>query len=67
MAIGLLSYHLSHGVASMFQSLGLNSERSERLLTRLAWISTIILFVGYASIPAAVLAGCDFLITGRMI
>ena len=65
-AVGLLSYHLSHGVASMFQSLGLNSEKCQVRLQWLAWLATIILFLGYASIPAAVLTNCTILTTGGM-
>jgi len=56
--VGLLAYHLSHGVASMFQSLGLNSPAWQVRLNRIAWFFTILLFVGYASIPTAVLTGC---------
>lgn len=64
LAVGLLSYHLSHGFASMFQTLGLNSEPWQIRLHRIAWILATILFIGYASIPAAVLAGCDLLALG---
>ncbi len=65
LAVGLLSYHLSHGAASMFQSLGLNTEAWQVRLHRLAWLLTIILFLGYASIPLAVLFNCP-LTTGGM-
>lgn len=65
-AVGLLSYHLSHGVASMFQSLGLNTEKWQVRLHRIAWLFTIVLFLGYASIPAAVLTGCTLLTAGGM-
>ena len=51
----LLALHLSHGTSSFFQSLGLNDERlTPRLATTgriLAWL----IFVGYTSIPIAVL------------
>lgn len=63
-AVGLLSYHLSHGVASMFQTLGLNSDKWQVRLHRLAWVATVILFAGYASIPTAVLTGCTQLVAG---
>ena len=56
-AVGLLSYHLSHGVASMFQSLGLNNPKWQKRLDGIAWFFTVFLFVGYASIPISVLAG----------
>lgn len=54
-AVGLLCYHLSHGVASMFQSLGLNTEVWERRLNALAWVAASVLFTGFASIPVSVL------------
>ena len=63
-AVGLLSYHLSHGVASMFQSLGLNTDKWQVRLHRIAWIATVLLFAGYASIPLAVLTGCSILVPG---
>ena len=63
-AVGLLSYHLSHGVASMFQSLGLNTEEWQVRLHRLAWVATVLLFAGYASIPLAVLTGYTKLVPG---
>jgi succinate dehydrogenase / fumarate reductase cytochrome b subunit len=52
-----LCAHLSHGLSSMFQSLGLNSECTRRRLSCwgscLAWL----LFAGYAIIPLACLLG----------
>jgi len=54
LSVGLLSYHLSHGVASMFQSLGLNSPHWQKRLDALAWLAAIVLFLGYASVPVAV-------------
>ena len=56
-AMFLLALHLSHGSSSFFQSLGLNNQK---LAPRLAWTGRIfawLLFVGYSSIPAAVLLG----------
>jgi succinate dehydrogenase / fumarate reductase cytochrome b subunit len=53
----LLTLHLSHGSSSFFQSLGLNNQK---LTPRLALGGRIFawgLFVGYTSIPAAVLLG----------
>ena len=53
----LLTLHLSHGSSSFFQSLGLNNKKlAPRLATGgriLAWL----LFIGYASIPIAILLG----------
>ena len=53
----LLTLHLTHGSSSFFQSLGLNNQR---LMPRLAIGGRILawlLFIGYTSIPIAVLLG----------
>lgn len=56
-AVALLALHLNHGIMSMFQTLGLNSAKVRPLWEKggpaLAWL----IFLGYASIPVAVLAG----------
>lgn len=57
-AVGLLCFHLSHGIWSMFQSLGWNNKRSERWLKGFAVVVATALFFGYISIPIAVLSGC---------
>jgi succinate dehydrogenase / fumarate reductase cytochrome b subunit len=54
--VGLLCVHLSHGVASMFQSLGLKNKFYGRFIDRFAVVTAILLFVGYSIIPLAVLA-----------
>lgn len=53
----LLAYHLSHGIKSMFQTLGMNNERYEPKLNALAITLATILFLGYISMPLAVIAG----------
>jgi succinate dehydrogenase / fumarate reductase cytochrome b subunit len=58
LAVGLLCLHLRHGVSSMFQSLGLKNEAYELVIDRFAKIAALIIFVGYVSIPIAVLTGC---------
>ncbi len=56
LSIALLCLHLSHGLSAMFQSLGVT--RFTRLgRDRFAKIVGILIFVGYASIPAAVVLG----------
>lgn len=55
--MGLLCMHLSHGVASMFQSIGLRNESWRPRLRLAAAAFGWIIFLGFASIPAAVLAG----------
>lgn len=56
-SVALLSLHLSHGVASSFQSLGARSKKIEWNLKRVSLIVAIVLFAGFASIPVAVLTG----------
>jgi len=53
-ALGLLCLHLSHGVSSMFQSLGLRNEKWRSWMNRFAFAFGLFLFLGFASIPAAV-------------
>jgi succinate dehydrogenase / fumarate reductase cytochrome b subunit len=55
LAVGLLCFHLSHGIKAMFQSLGLMNRTYRVAIDRAAPIIAALLFVGYASIPAAVL------------
>jgi succinate dehydrogenase / fumarate reductase, cytochrome b subunit len=53
----LLALHLSHGSSSFFQSLGLNDKK---LMPRLELGSRVfawLVFIGYTSIPVAVLVG----------
>lgn len=56
-AVGLLCYHLSHGLYSMFQSMGWNSGDCNPKLERGAMLFAILIFLGYCSIPVAVMAG----------
>jgi succinate dehydrogenase / fumarate reductase cytochrome b subunit len=57
-AIGLLCLHLSHGVSSMFQSLGWKNAAYGPILDRLARWLAVLIFLGYASIPIGILLGC---------
>lgn len=53
-AQGLLFMHLSHGVASMFQSLGFRNHVWWPRITRFAQVASIALFAGYAAIAIGV-------------
>ena len=57
LAVGLLCFHLSHGVSAMFSSLGLKNEAYEARIDAFAKIASVILFLGYAAIPVSVWAG----------
>jgi succinate dehydrogenase / fumarate reductase, cytochrome b subunit len=56
-SMALLSLHLSHGVASMFQSLGWKNRKYGKFIDRLALVVATILIIGYSAIPIAVLTG----------
>lgn len=53
--VGLLAFHLSHGLQSMFQTMGWRSDATRPGLMRLARIVALAVFLGMASVPAAVL------------
>jgi succinate dehydrogenase cytochrome b subunit len=54
-SMALLMLHLSHGVSSIFQSLGLRSKKSFVFFDKLAKISALLIFLGNCSIPLAIL------------
>jgi succinate dehydrogenase / fumarate reductase, cytochrome b subunit len=56
LSIGLLCIHLSHGTSAMFQSLGLKNEAYATAIDRFAKVAAVVIFLGYISIPLAVLA-----------
>ncbi|MDX1950713.1 MAG: succinate dehydrogenase cytochrome b subunit [Verrucomicrobiota bacterium] len=56
-AMALLCLHLSHGLQSMFQSLGWKNRKYSGLISNFARLFSIVIFLGYASIPLAVLFG----------
>jgi len=51
----LLCSHLRHGVQSMFQTLGLRSNKSAGLLDMLSIGYAIVIWVGFVSIPVSIL------------
>jgi succinate dehydrogenase / fumarate reductase cytochrome b subunit len=57
LAVGLLSYHLSHGIVSMVQTLGLKNERWTRGLERFALGYCWLYFLLNAAIPLSILGG----------
>jgi len=56
-ATGLLCLHLSHGFSSMFQSMGLRNSLWRKRLDRVALAYGWAIFIGFAVIPIATLAG----------
>jgi succinate dehydrogenase / fumarate reductase cytochrome b subunit len=53
----LLTLHLTHGASSFFQSLGLNNQKLAPRLAVGGRIFAWLLFIGYTSIPIAVMLG----------
>lgn len=56
-AVGCLAVHLSHGIGAMFQSLGWRNHAWWPVISQAAKIWAVVLFLGYAVVPGAVLAG----------
>ncbi len=54
-AIALLCSHLSHGVSSIFQTLGIATERTQPIYRALGQIFAAVILIGNCSIPIAVL------------
>jgi succinate dehydrogenase / fumarate reductase cytochrome b subunit len=52
-----LFLHLTHGVASMFQTLGLSAPRAQGLIRRIAWTVALVVCLGNIGIVAGVWAG----------
>lgn len=55
LAMLALSLHLYHGAWSMFESLGINHLKYNRLIRILATVVTVVVVAGFISIPVAVL------------
>jgi succinate dehydrogenase / fumarate reductase cytochrome b subunit len=56
-AVGILAYHLSHGIVSAVQTIGLKNEKWTRGLERFAVAYCWLYFLLNAAIPLAVLGG----------
>jgi succinate dehydrogenase / fumarate reductase cytochrome b subunit len=57
LAIVAVGFHLRHGIYSAARTLGQRSARGERLWKAAALVLSIVLVVGYLSVPFAVLTG----------
>lgn len=56
-AVTALWFHLSHGIQSSFQTLGLNGERSFPYIRKGGSLAAAVLLLAYASIPVALAVG----------
>jgi len=57
LGIALLSLHLSHGASSMFQTMGWKNDAWRPFLDNAARVVAWLIFLGYISIPVAILLG----------
>jgi succinate dehydrogenase / fumarate reductase cytochrome b subunit len=55
--MAFLCLHLSHGVASLFQTLGIRNETWRKRLDNIAVAYGWVIFIGFISVPVAVLSG----------
>lgn len=55
LAMALLCSHLGHGIASVFQTIGFSSAKTRPLFNVISHAYAWVIFVGFASIPVAVL------------
>jgi len=53
----LIGFHLSHGIWSMFQSMGLSHPRYTPIIKKFAAVFSWVLVAGFISVPLAVLLG----------
>jgi len=60
-AMAAVGLHLSHGLQSMVQTVGLNNERTLPSVVKIGAAAALLLFLGYAAIPAGIISG----LTGR--
>jgi succinate dehydrogenase / fumarate reductase cytochrome b subunit len=56
-SMGLLCLHLSHGLSSMFQSLGMRNRANVEVISKFARAASLLIFIGNCSIPISILAG----------
>ena len=56
-AMAVLCLHLSHGLQSLFQSLGLRSRAAAPFLSTMSAAVSLLIFIGNSSIPVSVLLG----------
>jgi succinate dehydrogenase / fumarate reductase cytochrome b subunit len=57
LGVGAVCFHLSHGIASTCQTLGLSNERTLALLSQAGAWAAVLIFLGYSAIPLAALLG----------
>lgn len=57
LAVIFLGLHLNHGIKSMFQTLGLNSDSRREKFEKLSMVASVFITIGYIVVPVAILLG----------
>ncbi len=57
LAVGAVCLHLYHGVWSALQTMGANSPKRDAMIRRVSKTVGLLVFVGFASVPVAILLG----------
>jgi succinate dehydrogenase / fumarate reductase, cytochrome b subunit len=57
LAMGMLGFHLWHGVWSLFQTLGFSQPRRRSFGRWFATIFTVLVVLGFVAVPLAILSG----------
>ncbi|MCG9874129.1 MAG: succinate dehydrogenase cytochrome b subunit [Leptospiraceae bacterium] len=57
LSMGLLCWHISHGVSSLFQTLGITNAKNNKTIQQIATSTAGLIFIGNISIPITILAG----------
>lgn len=56
-ALAALGLHLAHSIQSSLQTIGVSNERTLPAIMKAGTLAAIIIFLGYAAIPLAILSG----------
>ncbi len=56
-SLAALGLHLLHGIQSSFQTWGLNNERTLPVIEKTGFVASVVLFIWYVAIPAAIVMG----------
>ena len=54
-SVSFLCSHLSHGVSSIFQTLGIRNSINKKMIEMFSWAYTLSIWIGFISIPISVL------------
>jgi succinate dehydrogenase / fumarate reductase cytochrome b subunit len=56
-ALIALAFHLTHGIQSCFQTLGLNNDRTFPVVIKAGTLAAVLVFLGFVAIPIVIFVG----------